>query len=450
VVKYTFAYDQLEQSQDEFYNISSLYVDYDDNPAQLDVLYYDFQGGTEEDGLRLGPGTVGNEAGPKTLTNVNSTIVPLDGRIDWFASYNDYATTNSFLDHMHNARWQGYNFQQDLFPSVVVDFDRPRKTIWNYINDVYDTFLAYCGPFNIFTNNEYCPAIDTAGAYGEAVVFEGEDDLTVGPVEFPQDDYTISAWFKTTHNSEQYLLAALDADNNAEPGLALSMSGTGAVTFDHNFPTTGAFTTTVQSGTGYNDGAWHHIAIIREGTQMTLYLDGLEVDTASGGNAADIIPNLVLGRLKDTTSLTYNGSLDELVILPVAVEDDVRLMLMNSAWPAINIDDDFVPFHVDAASSTTINGSAGVNPHALNSSHIFEQEVEAALELQIPIDIPIVDPASGNLQIFAPFEDVPGSTQFENIAGTDELICPIVDACPLPGCAALATEPPSSMVRTIT
>jgi hypothetical protein len=44
VVKYTFAYDQLEQSQDEFYNISSLYVDYDDNPAQLDVLYYDFQG----------------------------------------------------------------------------------------------------------------------------------------------------------------------------------------------------------------------------------------------------------------------------------------------------------------------------------------------------------------------------------------------------------------------
>ncbi len=436
-VKFTFDYDQLQDGINEFYNVSFLYVDYDDNPAQMHLLYYDFLGGSGEDGLRFGPGTVGNPASPTPFTSIVSPTVGLDGRLNALAAYNGYAGTATFLDHMHNGRWRGYSYNPTLYPSTVIATGDWRRLKITYPNDVDNIPLASCGPFDNIVNANYCPDTDPAGVAGEAVLFGGEDDLAVGSVNFPQDDYTISVWFKTNHNSEQYILGALDPDNGDSVGLALGLTTAGAVTFDHNFPTTSAVTVTTQSATGYNDGTWHHVAIVREETQNTLYLDGVMVDTASGGNPANVTPNLILGRLKTYGSLMYNGSLDELVILPVALAEDALDMLRTSTWPAIQIDDTFVPFHVDAASSTTVSGTASVGALTPNSNHLFEQEVEVALELQAPINIPIIDPASANLQIFAPFEDVPGSTTFENLAGTDEFLCPILDACPTAGLRGL-------------
>ena len=66
----------------------------------------------------------------------------------------------------------------------------------------------------------------------------------------------------------------------------------------------------------------------------------------------------------------------------------------------------------------------------------FEQEVEAALQLAEPIVIPVTGQSAADLVLFYPFEDVPGSTSFENLAAVNSLEC-AGDSCPTAGLRGL-------------
>ena len=127
----------------------------------------------------------------------------------------------------------------------------------------------------------------------------------------------------------------------------------------------------------------------------------------------------------------FEGLIDEVVIIPSAVDSDGVHTLMNSTYPTISIDDDFLTLEAGPLSSITSNGTAQVDENAISGVQRFEQEVEAALELQQPIDFPILDGNVASLQLFLPFEDVPGVTVFENVVG-DDLTC-LGDSCPTAG-----------------
>ncbi len=76
------------------------------------------------------------------------------------------------------------------------------------------------------------------------------------------------------------------------------------------------------SNTAVNDGTWHHVALVRSGTSLTFYIDGV----ASGSKTNSFITNvnnadnLTLGGFGSTCSTNQNfvGSLDELRIWNVA------------------------------------------------------------------------------------------------------------------------------------
>ena len=64
--------------------------------------------------------------------------------------------------------------------------------------------------------------------------------------------------------------------------------------------------------TDIGDNAWHHCAIVREGTDLKLYVDGaLEATRASSGNSLDP-DNIRIGQY--ATSLPYKGFIDEIRI----------------------------------------------------------------------------------------------------------------------------------------
>ena len=118
------------------------------------------------------------------------------------------------------------------------------------------------------------------------------------------------------------------------------------------------------------------------------------------------------------------GSMDELIWLPVAANQDGVTYLMNSVYPAIDVPAEFVTYNAAALTTVNVSGAATVNDTVASSIHRFETEAEAALQLQGGFTYPVIDDNASDLDYFFPFEDVPGSTTFDNIASTtDEGIC---------------------------
>ncbi|NIK54393.1 sialidase family protein [Kribbella shirazensis] len=123
-----------------------------------------------------------------------------------------------------------------------------------------------------------------AGKFGTAISLDGTDDYVQLPfaekLAVSSGDFTWTGWFKYgASTADQPLLWAYNQGDvysqlwlRAEPSKnrlrALAQSGETAVTL----ATTKA----------YNDQAWHHYALSRQGSTFTLYVDGVAAATATG------------------------------------------------------------------------------------------------------------------------------------------------------------------------
>ncbi|MCP5098385.1 MAG: LamG domain-containing protein, partial [Chloroflexi bacterium] len=333
---------------------------------------------------------------------------PFDGMIDNY-SVTDYQTTM-------------------VLNSVNFDVDGYESPNIQYINVANDATVGNCQ----FTYT--CPSVEASGRYGAALAFDGRDDyIAFNTVDFAQGDYTIGSWFKTTTNEQQDLLTAVTESAN-EHGIILEINN-GIIRYLHRFPTGVSGGTNIYSSATYNDNDWHYATAVREGTTITLYIDSVVVGTGTSVETATEPLDVTLGRLSaDDDSYSYEGVLDELVIIPAAVSSEGVDMLMNSVYPAIDIPALFETFSVASQSIIEVSGSAAVSPYALSGKHQFSQEVEAALALQTTIDYPVVDSNSANLTLFLPFEDVPGTTLFDNLVDSNNRgVCSNADACPTAG-----------------
>ena len=158
-------------------------------------------------------------------------------------------------------------------------------------------------------------SVGAQGKFGHAYAFDGEDDA----VRLPRpvaDDFTISFWFKT----EVVARGGTDlrwyqgdglVDGNAsgdKSDFGVSVVGDGFVAAG-----TGSPYTYLASDAGYNDGAWHHVALTREHASglLRLYVDGEPVDEAVGTTALlDASEFVDLGRLAQGGGY-FEGALDE-------------------------------------------------------------------------------------------------------------------------------------------
>ncbi len=122
-----------------------------------------------------------------------------------------------------------------------------------------------------------------------------------------------------------------------------------------------------------------------------------------------------LGRHKSFADRYFMGSLDELMIVPTTVSAEQLQPLMHSSWPMIDVSAPFVPYSAAPQSTQLVSGATAVNSFATTSQHRFDQEIEAALELQAALTYPVVDPHASDLEIFIPFEDGPGSMVIDNL-----------------------------------
>ncbi len=422
-VQYTFMYEQGQgPGSDSDGHLSSLFVDFGEAPLPgfflSNALFYESVS-LDHNGLRVGPGTVGNGAGPGQ---------PFAGRLDEVKVYNGLNVLATGYEDLPYSEFlmdlRRGTMRFGIQPSFHLNFQAPDYEI-TYPNDVDDRVAATCEGGLVCLNEADSPF--DGGLFLNYEGSSADAAFRLDPLPFAQGDYTLAGWFTTT-NGDRPLLGALNASHSQSP-IRLGLNA-GAVEFSHD----PGGSVTVASAPGYNDGKWHHFAAVRQGDESLLYLDGELAGSGAGGGPANELLTIMLGRWQNGYNKRYNGGLDEFIVIPAALDGPGVQALMNYRWPLVTVPTMINQFSLDANSAIVVNDTGRVAQEAPSSLHSFYQEVEAAIELQQgQIDIPIVDGHVGNLRIYAPFEEVPGDTLFENIAGPAEFSCKPATACPAAG-----------------
>ena len=100
-----------------------------------------------------------------------------------------------------------------------------------------------------------------------------------GPSLFGQTDFSLTAWVRTTAKTRGVIVQQRDKLGcNGEYQLSVAPNGTvrwmvyGNAAYQFDFGTTAVV----------NDGQWHQITAVRQGTTGTLYIDGVSAATANG------------------------------------------------------------------------------------------------------------------------------------------------------------------------
>ena len=149
------------------------------------------------------------------------------------------------------------------------------------------------------------------GFVGQAFSFSGSlIGVRVGnPALFQQQDVTIEAWVKrasATAASESYPSGAIFAGGSGSYSLALEPAG------QLSFGKVGV--SKVSSTAKVTDTLWHHVAVTKQATGVTFYIDGSPAGSASYGETFTFTTPFAIGSLGTTfngANYTFFGLIDE-------------------------------------------------------------------------------------------------------------------------------------------
>jgi hypothetical protein len=154
-----------------------------------------------------------------------------------------------------------------------------------------------------------------AGQVGQAIKLNGAVDFVQaeGPFDIPV--YSAALWFRVDGGTGNRDLLSIYDSASGMFGILLEMTGAGELRFLHRFPLGNSGGTNIYSGT-YDDGGWYHTAIVKSADTMTLYVNGLAVDTLSDNTQFDQpLTMLAMGVLRhDNLQRYFPGAFDEVYL----------------------------------------------------------------------------------------------------------------------------------------
>jgi hypothetical protein len=119
------------------------------------------------------------------------------------------------------------------------------------------------------------------------------------------------------------------------PGIQLYLGSDGVPHWLHRAPTGSSGGTDLRSTSGaLKDGKWHHLAVVKAGTTLTLYVDAWPYDTGTAGSGFTHALNVTVGRQGQTTGGGYwNGAIDDVRIYPRALSaEEMEDLVYNEPW----------------------------------------------------------------------------------------------------------------------
>ena len=198
---------------------------------------------------------------------------------------------------------------------------------------------------------------------GASAYFDGNgDSISFADLQLGTGSFTVEMWFKT-NSGNQYAQLIGNESNGGSAGFTLLIN--------NNSPSGGQVAVysngslVVQSSSGdWSDDAWHHVALVRSDSNVTLYLDGISYGTGTNSNSWDG-GNYYIG-----TNAVYSGRDLDGYIDDLRITKGVARYAANFTPPTAALPDPFTPgptaallLHFDGTNgSTTFTDSS---PNAL-------------------------------------------------------------------------------------
>ena len=178
-------------------------------------------------------------------------------------------------------------------------------------------FVTLCANTGFFASGNALRAAD--GYPGTALDFDGDDDFITIPNEPPFDftgAMTIEAWIRVDAFDKTWQAIVTKGDSAWR---LHRYNNTNTVAFG----TTGLSNVDLYGTTNVNDGQWHHVAAVYDGSNKYLYVDGrLDASAAAAGSVSLNNYAVRIGENWEETGRQFDGRMDEVRIWSVARNQD--------------------------------------------------------------------------------------------------------------------------------
>jgi len=188
--------------------------------------------------------------------------------------------------------------------TTFTDHSATAKTATAYGNAQISTAQSKYGGASI--------KLDGAGDY---LTFPDSADFALGSA-----DFTVECWFYESATGAIRQIVGQHTTESTPNSSFLLLSDAGKVSFSAYYGSTAVSAINASAHTG---SAWHHVAGVRDGTTIRLYLDGVHVASASiGTNAVNnssrplCIGTVMNNSGREPTGYDFNGHIDDLRITP--------------------------------------------------------------------------------------------------------------------------------------
>src|SRR5438034_4133975 len=156
---------------------------------------------------------------------------------------------------------------------------------------------------------------DVSGKIGRARHFNPGDRITTVPIQVPEANFTVAAWFNWTTNPPPYYSGIPGGGGSWE--LRVMADGRFGATFYQSIGPD--IFTDIVSPLAYNDGEWHHAAAVLRNGLVRLYVDGVLVaqDTTNPVASVRTPKQTQVGHVASD----FVGAIDEVFVSSRALTD---------------------------------------------------------------------------------------------------------------------------------
>ena len=166
-----------------------------------------------------------------------------------------------------------------------------------------------------------------AGKIGGALEFDGNGDyVDCGAIlAFNiNTNITVACWIKVRQLDKSWQAIVTKGDDSWRVHRHNSSNNLG-------WGTTGPSSRNTRGSVNVNDGQWHHVAGVYDGTQKHLYMDGnLDVSENSTGNINNSSYNVNIGENAEATGRYWDGLIDDVrVYNRVLTQEEIQQIMIG-------------------------------------------------------------------------------------------------------------------------
>ena len=304
----------IAASNDAPMAISSVATSNGENPVDIDLRNYITDDSTPSSQMRF-----------SVSDPVNGTITLLaDGFTARFTPNPGYTGVPSFS-------FSATDTGADPRMILAYDFDLPDPTVSTEQPDVSGNgrngTLDAIGTGTFTLQSEVPAALGRAGRSLDLAENGGANAarlsrvVTTTEIDWDTSDWTFTGWFKRRDSGNEDMIWHLNNGDGFGSGeeLYLMARGTSTLTL-HHYPGPDV---NIES-TAATPGVWHHFAVVRSGSTMSLYLNGALVGSDNTFTLATAqVPPLIFGGHTDVSATFaprwFDGKLDELAVFNTAL-----------------------------------------------------------------------------------------------------------------------------------